>query len=303
MSGQLSPDGNYYWDGTHWASVFSPDGAWRWDGRAWQSSSASRRRSPRTLALIAVAVVVALLAGGLVVIGLVRVVGGAQQSLQSQFVRTCAANGTAAHDVAAGDTVCGYRLGATVLAAACSAGGGVPDGLQAWLRIGSSGSKAATDITSDEMGCELDPDAGYVKWFATTNSEPADIVVIADYVPGTDWGLVGIDLGCTTASCVGLSMDPAGAYRIDEKRAEGDQKNIAKGVLPVAAVSRLGELNRVVVRYSHRSMQVFLDGYSVVKTTVSADHTSGDVLFVMNDVIGTQQAIVHLRSLQVFEAA
>ncbi len=40
-SGQLSPDGRFWWDGLKWVSAFSPDGAWRWDGKQWVPASAN----------------------------------------------------------------------------------------------------------------------------------------------------------------------------------------------------------------------------------------------------------------------
>lgn len=33
--GQLSPDGQWFWDGTKWMTTLSPDGQSRWDGRVW----------------------------------------------------------------------------------------------------------------------------------------------------------------------------------------------------------------------------------------------------------------------------
>ncbi len=33
--GQLSPDGNHYWNGQAWAPAVSEDGQWRWDGKQW----------------------------------------------------------------------------------------------------------------------------------------------------------------------------------------------------------------------------------------------------------------------------
>ena len=36
---QLSPDGNYYWDGSQWQTTLSPDGAYRWNGTAWVSTA------------------------------------------------------------------------------------------------------------------------------------------------------------------------------------------------------------------------------------------------------------------------
>src|ERR1035437_2263862 len=35
MSGQLSPDGLYFWDGASWQSSVSPDSKFRWDGTQW----------------------------------------------------------------------------------------------------------------------------------------------------------------------------------------------------------------------------------------------------------------------------
>lgn len=32
---QLSPDGEWFWDGTEWRVAYSPDRRWRWDGRSW----------------------------------------------------------------------------------------------------------------------------------------------------------------------------------------------------------------------------------------------------------------------------
>jgi hypothetical protein len=35
LSGQLSPDGLWVWDGAAWVPTTSPDGLWRWDGYRW----------------------------------------------------------------------------------------------------------------------------------------------------------------------------------------------------------------------------------------------------------------------------
>ncbi len=37
--GQLSPDGQWFWDGQKWISTLSPDGQFRWDGTQWTKSS------------------------------------------------------------------------------------------------------------------------------------------------------------------------------------------------------------------------------------------------------------------------
>jgi serine/threonine protein kinase, bacterial len=45
-TGQLSPDGRWFWDGLKWLTTRSPDGQFRWDGRAWVASGAPAVRPP-----------------------------------------------------------------------------------------------------------------------------------------------------------------------------------------------------------------------------------------------------------------
>ena len=37
-NGQLSPDGQWFWNGLKWTTTLSPDGQYRWDGRMWVAS-------------------------------------------------------------------------------------------------------------------------------------------------------------------------------------------------------------------------------------------------------------------------
>ena len=37
--GQVSPDGQWFWDGQKWMTTLSPDGRFRWDGRQWAAFS------------------------------------------------------------------------------------------------------------------------------------------------------------------------------------------------------------------------------------------------------------------------
>jgi hypothetical protein len=39
--GQISPDGQSFWDGQKWLTTLSPDGKWRWDGESWVATSAA----------------------------------------------------------------------------------------------------------------------------------------------------------------------------------------------------------------------------------------------------------------------
>src|SRR5258708_34642933 len=58
MSGQLSPDQNYVWDGSAWQSSLSADGVWRWDGTQWQPASGSSVASTLVPPIAATAVAV-----------------------------------------------------------------------------------------------------------------------------------------------------------------------------------------------------------------------------------------------------
>jgi len=43
--GQLSPDGDWVWDGAAWEPAVSPDGHWRWNGQAWIALTAEAAAS------------------------------------------------------------------------------------------------------------------------------------------------------------------------------------------------------------------------------------------------------------------
>jgi hypothetical protein len=293
----LSPDRQYYWDGARWVSAVTPDGAWRFDGTAWRPAAGRPRANDRVSAIVAVGVVAALLLAGLAVFGVVHFV---QSSLQSQFVPSCSANATAGADVAEGDTICGYRLGAAQVTADCTPFSRVPDGLAAWRRDAPGSDAVSTEVTADASGCALEAAPGSSVWLQTAKAQPPDVIVVADYIPGTDWGLLGVDVACTKAGCVILAIDPAGVYRIDEARSATDSRNIARGALPLATISRLGQPNRLVVRYLGHDIAVFLNGYFVVRTTTELLHSPGGVSFYLDDHIGSQWAAAHVRKLDVF---
>lgn len=48
--GEVSPDGQWFWDGQKWVTTVSADGAWRWNGTTWVASEgiASTSGSGRT---------------------------------------------------------------------------------------------------------------------------------------------------------------------------------------------------------------------------------------------------------------
>ena len=47
QNGQISPDGQWFWDGQKWLTTLSPDGQSRWDGRNWVAAGAPPLRKPQ----------------------------------------------------------------------------------------------------------------------------------------------------------------------------------------------------------------------------------------------------------------
>jgi len=45
-TGQLSPDGTYYWDGRQWQPSASADGRWQWDGAQWFARPSTAQPGP-----------------------------------------------------------------------------------------------------------------------------------------------------------------------------------------------------------------------------------------------------------------
>ena len=81
--GQVSPDGNWYWNGTSWLTTVSADGKFRWDGANWIPNRVAPRvaaRSPWTKGLLVGGGSFGALLVGAVVIGSVASAFGSPKS-------------------------------------------------------------------------------------------------------------------------------------------------------------------------------------------------------------------------------
>lgn len=297
MSFQLSPDREYFWDGSQWVRAVSPDGRWRWDGTDWRPAQHLPRSHRRLAALIGASVLVALVIAGIGVFAVTRLVPLEQSGLAS-FGLVCKGSADpAGAPVASGDTLCGYHLGAAAVTASCD-GASVPTGLRARQET-TAGEISEYDMVVDAEGCDLDTPLHSTIWLETRDVAPADVVVVADYVPHSDWGLIGITIGCDV-TCLDFFIDPAGIYRLEEDRGKGNWHTVARGALPVFTISHLDQLNRLVVRYRDHGVQAFLNGYAVLRTTINVSLTSGLVSVYSDDRVGTEPARLHVRTLDVF---
>jgi hypothetical protein len=201
MAGQLSPDGNYYWDGTRWTSAASPDGAWRWDGHGWQPAAAPRKTGgglgrPLTV-VIAVAVVAAVGIAGLGLWGAAKLITREQQALQSSMSAGCAQNAMPGKDVAEGDSLCGRRLGPSITSADCTSGATLPSDLTAEHIPPAATDWTPADVAMDAGGCELLAQHKEIVAIDSTGEETPDITLVADFVPVDYVGAIGLRLACT----------------------------------------------------------------------------------------------------------
>jgi hypothetical protein len=303
MSGELSPDRQYFWDGSKWASAVSADGAWRWDGRYWRP--AHKRAGITTPIAIAIAAgtIAALLLGGLGVAVAVRFVNAQQAALQAGLgSRSCGAAEGPGLRPFSGQTFCAQVLGSSYLAADCMGSAGLPNGLEAQQEAGAHGTWSAAEVASDAGGCELNAQPDQTVSVATSDIEPAGVVVVADFVPVNRVGSVGIELACIrTGSCIDITIYSDGAFSLDEGAANDTWKNISKGPLPLLSPGlRLGQLNRLVLRLGGGVAAAFLNGIEVTHGRPTITQVDGYATFYAYNIHKTTAEHLQLRQLYVF---
>lgn len=303
MSGQLSPDGNYYWDGIQWARAITPDGAWRWDGRAWRpAGQAPSRTGGRTAALIAVGIVAALLVVGLGIFGVTRVFYSAQRSLESSLSPSCAANGMPGAALTAGESLCGGKLGVSLLSVDCTAATALPSGIVAEQTSASSQDWTAADIGMDSSGCEMAAQPDVDLGIDSSEVQPADLVLVADFVPLDVAGSVGARLACSdTGSCLDVLIDSQETYSLAEGVPSDGWKTLKEGPLALAYL-RTGAANRLILRFAGGVVSVFLNGYELAHATPDLVQVSGFLGFYVDNEQSTKTDRVQLRQMYVFQA-
>ena len=306
MSGQLSPDGNFYWDGVRWASAVTPDGAWRWDGRGWRSSVRRQSgRSSRTAVLIAAAAIALLLVSGLGLLAVTRLAVNAQRSFRAGFSPTCTGiYDTPGFQLGTGETLCGKTLGAILLDADCATTGALPDGAAFWQQGATDARPVAVTVTADELGCDLNEQKGGMIWAESDQSFPAASVAVADFQPDTEAGAVGLQLGCTDTDCIDIWINLSGSTYFLRQESGGTWTTLKRGPLPILALaSRVDSANRIVLRYVGGSLQGYLNGYEVVQASVPSAPSDGTVLFYVDDRNGLGAEEIHMQALYAFASS
>ena len=302
MSGELSPDRQFYWDGSRWASAVTPDGAWRWDGTAWTPAAKASRMTPRLAVLVAAGVIAALLVAGVGLAFVLRLVNVEQAAIQARIGPTCAANGMAGGSLAEGDTLCGRKLGISIASADCTNLSALPPGLVAEHIQGTGSDWSPADVGMDSGGCEIAAQTKEIVAVDSAGVEPPVIVMIADFIPVEASGTVGLRLACSTsASCVDIGIFPDQSYSLDEGAANDTWKNLTSGPL-VFTQLRVGLENRLILRFAGGVASVFLNGYEVTHATPTHNQLSGYFGFYAQNDESTTVEHVRLHRLYVFQS-
>jgi hypothetical protein len=300
----LSPDRQQFWDGTRWNSAVTPDGAWRWDGSSWVPARRTSGMSDRVAVAIAAGAIAALLLGGAGLAFVARFANTQASHLQAGLGAACTGSADrAGSHLFRGETVCGRLLGTPYVTAECAAGRGLPGGVEAdQLGAHETDSTPATVIV-DSQGCVLTTPAGGEIRLGSTDPQPPDLVVVADFVPSVAVGGVGVQLACESNGCINVAAYADGNYFVDEYAPSGTWSHITRGVLPIQTLGfRVGQTNRLVVRFNGSRVDVFLNGYMVVRSTPKNVQHEGYVNFYVDGRDRTAPDTVHLRELDAFGA-
>ncbi len=302
MSGELSPDRQYYWDGSRWANAVTPDGAWRWDGAAWKQPGKTSRMTPRLAVLVAVGAVAALLLAGVGLAFVIRLVNNEQAAIQARIGPACAANGLAGASVAEGATVCGRKLGLSIVSTDCTKISALPSSLVAVHIQGTGNDWSPADVGLDSSGCELTAQPDEIVAINSNDVQSPVIVLIADFVPIDASGAVGLRLACSTsASCVDIGIYPDQAYSLDEAASKDTWKNLTHGPLVFTQLN-VGRENRLILRFAGGVASVYLNGFEVTHATPTQAQLSGYFAFYAQNEASTAVEHITLHRLYVFQS-
>lgn len=313
MSGELSPDRLFYWDGERWVNAVSPDGAWRWDGAAWQpagryaGAAGAGRRSSRLPWLVAAGLIAAVLVvgtGAYFAWGLMR--SASQRFLQSTTVATCGSRlaepGAA---LTPGDVLCGGRLGTEHILADCTQVAGTPDGIEVWQK---NYAPKETDwikssVTTGPAGCNMAAAPDSDVSFDTSDEEPPVTVAIADFTM-SDWvGAIGIQVACSDqASCIDISIYSDGYYSLDAGKPHDGWDNMATGYVSFGGPVRTDRANRLILRFDGHGAEVWLNGTQLTHATTKIDQSTGYVDFYIDNRNSKTLESVWLQRLYVFDS-
>jgi hypothetical protein len=204
-----------------------------------------------------------------------------------------------------GDSLCGGTLGIEDMLADCTLTDGAPAGITMWQKSyqgNSSSDWTKTSVSSTSQGCNLSAAPNIYLSFETSARQPAETVVVADFVWEASQNNVGIRLACSAeASCVDLSMFSEGLYSLDEGRPNDGWDSLSKG-MSFAGAFRPGRANRMILRLQGRQVSGFLNGADVVQADTHRVQSPGYVDFYLDNRDATTDETVWLQRMYIFES-
>jgi len=200
--------------------------------------------------------------------------------------------------VSEGESACGVTLGSRRLSIDCRGLATLPAEIKA-ISFDSSGNQTQEPATVSAGGCRLQASMqGVESGLRSTALEPKDLVVIADFTPGSSAATVFMDARCATDACLSLALWNDGTFAIAHY-GTGDSKfsNIATG----NAALRRGQANRLLLYLRGQTVVAYLNGKRLATTTTSKALSEGLVALTIRNEDSSQAAAFEVQRLYIFQ--
>jgi hypothetical protein len=144
------------------------------------------------------------------------------------------------------------------------------------------------------------PTAGYQIGVRSGQPAPANLIVIADFIPVTAGDAdLGIGVRCTPAQCVRLTVSPKGGYQISQVVGSAKPQSL---IQDQTAQVELNQPNRLVLSMQGSNAQGWLNGKLLARVGVTVPDQAGPIRFFATDQDQAGKAEVHLTSLAAYQA-
>ena len=130
----------------------------------------------------------------------------------------------------------------------------------------------------------------------TTNSTPADVVMVVDFTPTSAADAdIGVGTRCSTTDCVLVYVSPSGSVWISQRVLGGGLTQKFKD----SAQVQVNQVNRLVVSVKGRQVQAWLNGNLVSSVSTEVAATGNTIFYDVNQDI--KPSSVNLSEFYVFQ--
>jgi serine/threonine protein kinase len=145
------------------------------------------------------------------------------------------------------------------------------------------------------------PTTGYQIGVRSGQPAPANLIVIADFIPVTPVDAdLGIGVRCTPAQCVRLTVSPKGGYQISQVVGGAKPQSL---IQDQTAQIELNQPNRLVLSMQGSNAQGWLNGKLLARVGVTVPDQAGPIRFFTTDQDQAGKAEVHLMTLAAYQTA